>query len=131
MYVRVLKNDLADVSKIEFIQNQSIIYDLAQRFATVLEQNISYLLQQPFSNLPESLVNELTEIVEELKKKQEFVRQQLIEDAANKNIPATYTLELLAAQRWLEHLIVHCSRVAILLSDTTHILVDDEVELAH
>jgi phosphate:Na+ symporter len=131
VYVRVLKNDLADVSKIEFIQNQSIIYDLAQRFATVLEQNISYLLQQPFSNLPESLVNELTEIVEELKKKQEFVRQQLIEDAANKNIPATYTLELLAAQRWLEHLIVHCSRVAILLSDTTHILVDDEVELAH
>ena len=131
VYVRVLKNDLADVSKIEFIQNQSIIYDLAQRFATVLEQNISYLLQQPFSNLPESLVNELTEIVEELKEKQEFVRQQLIEDAANKNIPATYTLELLAAQRWLEHLIVHCSRVAILLSDTTHILVDDEVELAH
>lgn len=96
-----------------------------------MEQNISYLLQQPFSNLPESLVNELTEIVEELKKKQEYVRQQLIEDAANKNIPATYTLEPLAAQRWLEHLIVHCSRVAILLSDTTQILVDDEVELAH
>ena len=88
-----------NVSKIEFVQNQSIIYDLAQRFATVLEQNISYLLQQPFSNLPESLVNELTEIVEELKKKQEFVRQQLIEDAANKNIPATYTLELLAAAK--------------------------------
>ncbi|WP_282432441.1 hypothetical protein [Acinetobacter haemolyticus] len=30
-------------------------------------------------------------------------------------VSAAYTLEQLAAQRWLEHLVIHCSRVAILL----------------
>jgi len=129
VYVRVLKNDLAEVANIESIQKQDSIYDLAQRFATILEQNIHYLLQEPFANLPKGLVNDLTAIAEEMKDKQEFVRQKLIEDSSQKNVSATYTLELLAAQRWLEHLVVHCSRVAILLGDTEQELVDEELSL--
>ncbi len=129
VYVRVLKNDLAEVANIESIQKQDSIYDLAQRFATILEQNIHYLLQEPFANLPKGLVNDLTAIAEEMNDKQEFVRQKLIEDSSQKNVSATYTLELLAAQRWLEHLVVHCSRVAILLGDTEQELVDEELSL--
>ncbi|MCJ0830641.1 Na/Pi symporter [Acinetobacter sp. NIPH1876] len=129
VYVRVLRNDLNDVAHIEKIQNQTIVYALAQNFAGILEQNIPYLLQEPFLKIPETFVNDLSLISQEMKEKQEFVRQKIIEDAANHNVSATHTLELLAAQRWLEHLMIHCERVGILLSDTTQTLVDEELDL--
>ncbi|WP_333662112.1 Na/Pi cotransporter family protein [Acinetobacter sp.] len=127
VYVRVLRNDLKDVSKIETIQRQAAIYDLAQHFAALIEQYIPYLLQEPFVKIPKSLVDELSLIANAMKERQESVRQKIIEDSAHRNVSATYTLELLAAQRWLEHLVVHSERVAILLGDTDQDIVHEEL----
>ena len=63
----------------------------------------------------------------EMKERQESVRQKIIEDSAHQNVSATYALELLAAQRWLEHLIVHSERVAILMGDTDQGIVHEEL----
>ena len=62
-----------------------------------------------------------------MKKRQESVRQKIIEDSAHQNVSATYALELLAAQRWLEHLIVHSERVAILMGNTDQGIVHEEL----
>jgi len=129
VYVRVLRNDLNDVSKVESIHDQQVIDDLAQDFSMIIERYIPILLREPFVKIPPIVVTELTNIAQNIKDQQEFVRQKIIEDSLHKNVSATYTLELLAAQRWLEHLVIHCSRVAILLGDTEQILVNDELNL--
>ena len=62
-------------------------------------------MQESFVKIPKSLVDELSLIVNEMKERQESVRQKIIEDSAHQNVSATYALELLATQRWLEHLV--------------------------
>ena len=84
-------------------------------------------MQESFVKIPKSLVDELSLIVNKMKKRQESVRQKIIEDSAHQNVSATYALELPAAQRWLEHLVVHSEWVAILLGDTDQGIVHEEL----
>lgn len=128
VYVRVLKNDLSSVAHIESIQNQRNIEELANRFAVILEQFIPYLLNEPFTRIPNALVDELANFSSEMQAHQDLVRQKIIEESSSRMVSATYTLEQLAAQRWLEHLVIHCSRVAILLGDNEQVLVNEELE---
>ncbi|MBJ9986689.1 Na/Pi cotransporter family protein [Acinetobacter sp. S40] len=127
VYVRVLKNDLSNVAHIETIQNQRNIDQLATQFAIILEQYIPHLLHEPFIKIPTILVGELVNFAAGMQAQQELVRQQIIEVSSSKTLSATYTLEQLAAQRWLEHLVIHCSRVAVLLGDTEQISVNEEL----
>ncbi|NAR55668.1 hypothetical protein GPS56_00010 [Acinetobacter haemolyticus] len=128
VYVRVLKNDLSSVAHIESIQNQRNIEELANRFAVILEQFIPYLLNEPFTRIPNALVDELANFSSEMQAHQDLVRQKIIEESSSRMVSAAYTLEQLAAQRWLEHLVIHCSRVAILLGDNEQVLVNEELE---
>ncbi len=128
VYVRVLKNDLSSVAHIESIQNQRNIEELANRFAVILEQFIPYLLNEPFTRIPNALVDELANFSSEMQAHQDLVRQKIIEESSSRMVSATYTLEQLAAQRWLEHLVIHCSRVAILLGDNEQVLVNEGLE---
>nr|WP_277606314.1 Na/Pi symporter [Acinetobacter sp. NIPH 2699] len=127
VYVRVLKNDLSGMSYIESIQNQRNIDQFANQFATILEQFIPHLLHEPFAKIPQTLVEELANFAAEMQAQQDLVRQNIIEDSSSKTMSAIYTLEQLAAQRWLEHLMIHCSRVAILLGDTEQVSVNEEL----
>lgn len=57
-------------------------------------QYIPYLLQESFVKIPKSLVDELSWIVNEMKERQESVRQKIIEDSAHQNVSATYALNI-------------------------------------
>lgn len=127
VYVRVLKNDLSSVAHIESIQNQRNIHELANQFAKILEQFIPYLMHEPFARIPKKLVDELADFSAEMQAHQDLVRQKIIEDSSSRTVSVTYTLDQLAAQRWLEHLVIHCSRVAILLGNTEQVLLNEEL----
>ncbi|NCI79835.1 Na/Pi cotransporter family protein [Acinetobacter kanungonis] len=115
VYVRVLRNDLNEVAQVDLLKKQQILQELPNVLAEHLERQIVYLQAEPFAKFPSDFVEELVQLEQFSAEQQDFLRQKIIHASVNHQLTASQTLELLAAQRWIVHLITHTQRVAMLL----------------
>lgn len=122
VYIRVLRNDLQEVAQVELLKKQQILQELPLALATHLEKQIEYLQMQPFSKFPIDFVNDLIQLEKVSSEQQEFLRQKIIHASVNHQLTASQTLELLAAQRWIVHLIAHTQKVAVLLQQDQEVI---------
>ncbi|MCJ8161885.1 Na/Pi cotransporter family protein [Acinetobacter zhairhuonensis] len=115
VYIRVLRNDLNEVTQVDLLKKQQILQELPLDFANHLEKQISYLQIEPFPKFPADLVDESVQLEQLSTEQQTFLRQKIMNASVNHQFTAAQTLELLAAQRWIVHLITHTQRVTLLL----------------
>ncbi|MHA3893113.1 Na/Pi cotransporter family protein [Acinetobacter sp. GXMZU3951] len=115
VYTRVLRNDLKEVTQIDLLKKQQILQELPLALAEHLEKQIAYLQTEPFAKFPVDLVNELVGLEQSSNEQQVFLRQKIMHASVNHQLTAAQTLDLLAAQRWIVHLIAHTQRVTLLL----------------
>ena len=115
VYIRVLRNDLNEVTQVDLLKKQQILQELPLDFANHLEKQISYLQIEPFPKFPADLVDESVQLEQSSTEQQTFLRQKIMNASVNHQFTAAQTLELLAAQRWIVHLITHTQRVTLLL----------------
>ncbi len=115
VYIRVLRNDLQDVAQVELLKKQQILQELPLALVTHLERQIEYLQTTPFPKFPIDFVNDLIQLEQASNEQQEFLRQKIMHASVNHQLTASQILDLLAAQRWIVHLIAHTQRVAVLL----------------
>lgn len=121
VYARILYGDLQTIANIEVLRSQTGLDQVLQQFADLLDKHIPYLLVDPSEKLPLALVEELTATRFWIREQQTILRHQVIERSANAQISAAQALNLLAAQRWLEHVVDHTERVAKILHDEQHL----------
>nr|WP_227539805.1 Na/Pi symporter [Acinetobacter sp. MB5] len=115
VYLRVLRNDLREVAQVELLKKQQELQILPLTVANLLEKQISYLKMDPFPKLPIVLVEEFKMIAEQSMTEQASHRKQIMDVSTKWRLNAAQTLELLGAQRWIEHLTVHTEHVTLLL----------------
>ncbi len=121
VYARILHGDLQTAANVETLKTQPALNALVLHFAAVLEKNIPYLILDPSEKLPLELAEELTETSLWMREQQALARHKVIEQSAHIQVSAAQTLNQLAAQRWLEHVVDHTERVAKILRDEQQI----------
>ena len=92
----------------------------------VLDNHFQYV--DEFNRLTEvaSLNRELLNLKQWVEEQRAEAREKVIEYATVQHLSAARSLELLAAQRWLDRLIAHTQRLANVLQETESML--DDVE---
>lgn len=122
VYGRVLREDLNTVANIEALKKYELLEIIAKDFICVIEKNLPYLIADPSEKLPILLADELIEVSYKVKQQQAVIRQKIMEQSALLHKSAAHTLELLAAQRWFEHLVEHTARLVIVLRDENEVI---------
>lgn len=109
-HTRVLRDDLQTIDHVHALRQQPALLQLGMKLAPVLERSAQWLAD----GLPlrEDVAEELRQMSEWVHEQQPTARREVVEQAASYTISAAMALEQLAAQRWLERLAKHVTRVA-------------------
>ena len=131
VYLRVLRSDLEAVEHAEHIRTQPTIYQMGLDYIHVLDNHFQYV--DEFNRLTEvaSLNRELLNLKQWVEEQRAEAREKVIEYATVQHLSAARSLELLAAQRWLDRLIAHTQRLANVLQETESMLDDVEKRKYH
>ncbi|RMX07932.1 Na/Pi cotransporter family protein [Corticibacter populi] len=113
---RVLRDDLQSIGHAEALRAQSSLWDLATRLAPPLERSAAWLADDSLP-LREDVTEELRQVSEWVHEQQTAARRTVVEDAASYRITPAAALEQLTAQRWLERLAKHITRIAETLGE--------------
>ncbi|THU05551.1 Na/Pi cotransporter family protein [Lampropedia puyangensis] len=108
---RVLRDDLAGISHADTLREQPALWALASRLPPTLEQTAMWLTDDSVV-VQEEVSEELRQITEWVHEHQSQARRNVVEGAVNEHITPATALEQLTAQRWLERLSKHITRIA-------------------
>ncbi|MDO4725540.1 MAG: hypothetical protein Q4A97_12370, partial [Comamonadaceae bacterium] len=114
---RVLRDDLESIEHAEILRERPALAELAQRLAPALERSAQWLADDALA-LREDVTEELRQISAWVNEQQGSARRAVVEGAANYRISAAAALEQLTAQRWLERVTKHMTRIANTLGET-------------
>lgn len=115
-HTRVLRDDLQAISHAEALRDQPALWTLVERLAPALERSAQWLADDSLL-LREDVAEELRQVSEWVHEQQTAARRVVVEQAASYQLSAAVALEQLAAQRWLERLAKHITRIAETLGD--------------
>ncbi|PAT32473.1 Na/Pi cotransporter family protein [Vandammella animalimorsus] len=113
---RVLRDDLESIEHAEVLRERPALAELAQRLAPVLERSAQWLADDALA-LREDVTEELRQISAWVNEQQGAARRAVVEGAANYRVSAAAALEQLTAQRWLERVTKHMTRIANTLGE--------------
>ncbi|MDH5858332.1 Na/Pi cotransporter family protein [Lampropedia aestuarii] len=114
---RVLRDDLSGLHHADTIRHQPALWDLAQRLPATLEHTAHWLTGDGVV-VQEEVTEELRQITEWVHEHQQNARRSVVENAVNEHISPAAALDQLTAQRWLERLSKHITRIAETLGET-------------
>lgn len=129
VYLKVLRSDLENLSHVLNIRTQPAIFQLALDFIHILENDWNTELDLYSLEYLEQLYIEIGNLKQWSKQQRSELRGKINLYAAHQHLNAAKTLDLLAAQRWLERLIAHSYRFINVLKERQQALVplaDDE-----
>lgn len=116
MYTRVVREDFQHTGNIDILRN-NLGADELQLFIKQIQVFADFLSQKPIQKLPKSYIDDLILFSQEVRTQQPIVRQNIVAQSAATQINAAQALDLIVAQRWLERLAEHTSKIAMLLQD--------------
>ncbi|MDO5104033.1 MAG: Na/Pi cotransporter family protein [Lautropia sp.] len=114
---RVFAADLDAIVYAHYLQGVPALEEPTKRLAAVLAQCAKGLTGDASKTLPEDLTSELQGINAWMHEHQHSTRRDVVEGAVNTRISTTTALDQLTAQRWLERLTKHLSRIAETLAE--------------
>ena len=110
VYIRVLRSDLEKIDHAILLRTQPAILQIALDYSHILEsyiQNINHLENQQHL---EKLRTDLNALKKWASKHRAEIRSKVLEYTVLNQLSAAKSLELLAAQRWIERLVAHTYR---------------------
>lgn len=110
VYIRVLRSDLEKIDHAILLRTQPAILQIALDYSHILEsyiQNINHLENQQHL---EKLRTDLNALKKWASKHRAEIRSKVLEYTLLNQLSAAKSLELLAAQRWIERLVAHTYR---------------------
>lgn len=116
IYTRVIREDFQHTAYLDILRSSLVAQDL-QTFIDLSEQMMVFLLQTPAQDIPQQYVHDLMIYSQQIKTEQPQLRQHIVAQSARSDINAAQTLDLIVAQRWLERLVEHTTKIAILLQE--------------
>lgn len=114
---RVLRDDLTGISHADTLRSQPALWELAERLPPTLERTAQWLNGDSVV-VQEEVCDELRQITEWVHEHQGHARRSVVESAVNEQISPATALAQLTAQRWLERLSKHITRIAETLGET-------------
>ncbi|AOA58831.1 Na/Pi cotransporter family protein [Acinetobacter larvae] len=128
VYVRVLRNDLEQINRVVLLRTMPFIHQVALDYMYILDSH--YKVIQQFNSIEkmQSLQIELKNLKTWQSQHRDELRQKIMDYAGTHQLSAATSLELLAAQRWLERLIAHSQRLANVLDENANILKQEAIE---
>lgn len=117
VYLKVLRSDLEQLSYSLDLRTQPALYQVALDFMEVVGNYWEQASDLADHEKIQALQNELILLEQWAKQHHAELREKINEYAASHHLNAARILELLAAHRWLERLIVHSQRFVNVLCE--------------
>lgn len=117
VYVRVLRNDLEQIDQVIKIRTMSFVQQIALDYLHILISHYQDIRAHHRFEDIQSLKADLSRFKAWLDQHRDELREQIVQYATTHQLSAATSLELLAAQRWLERLIAHSKRLANVLEE--------------
>lgn len=122
VYLDVLRSDLNHIEYSALLRTQPQIYQVALDYLHILDHQQQFL-QNPAIEVDFQQLNlELLDLKQSMEQQREQMRQALMQYASTQHLSASKSLELLAAQRWLDRLIAHTQRFTNVVNESQHCL---------
>ncbi|WP_173912718.1 Na/Pi cotransporter family protein [Acinetobacter sp. Marseille-Q1618] len=118
VYVRVLRSDLEKIDNAALLRMHPAIFQLALDYSHILESYIENLSHLGEPTQIEKLRTELNALKKWASKHRTEIRNQVLEYTVLNQLNAAKSVELLAAQRWIERLIAHTYRFSNVLHES-------------
>ncbi|WP_111860271.1 Na/Pi cotransporter family protein [Acinetobacter sp. CFCC 10889] len=115
VYVRVLRSDLAQIDNAVLLRMHPAILQLALDYSHILDSYIENIAHLSEHAQIEKLRTELNSLKKWASKHRAEIRSEVLEYTVLNQLSAAKSLELLAAQRWIERLIAHSYRFSNVL----------------
>ena len=115
VYVRVLRSDLAQIENALILRMHPAILQLALDYSHILDSYIEDIAHLSEHQQVEKLRTELSSLKKWASKHRAQIRSEVLEYTVLNQLNAAKSLELLAAQRWIERLIAHTYRFSNVL----------------
>lgn len=115
VYVRVLRSDIENIHSAIVLRTQPMIYQLALDYVHIIESNIQRTPQFADLEVMGNIRDELNRLKKWASNHRAEIRAKLMEYTEVNQLSAAKSLELLAAQRWMDRLIAHTYRFSNVL----------------
>jgi len=121
VYIRVLRSDLEQIEQVVKLRTMPFIQQVALDYLNILD---SYDQSVQTENRVEAIQNlntALRDFRQWMSQNRNTLREQIVQYATIHQLSAATSLELLAAQRWLERLVAHSKRLINVLQENAQL----------
>lgn len=129
VYLKVFRSDLEQLTLMQSIRMQPMLYQMALDYSNILDQYWNDLGDIKSFNQNHALFDELQNLKKWTKERRIELRENIQNYAQDHHLSAAKTLELLAAHRWLDRIIAHHHRFMRVLVDAQIVEVEEVVDV--
>ncbi len=131
VYLKVLRSDLENLKHVVSIRTQPTIHQIALDFIQILENAGTVMPDIDSSEDLSQLYIEMGHLKQWSKQHRSELREKINIYASTYQLNAAKTLELLAAQRWLDRLVAHSHRLINVLNERQQALTMHQIDDEH
>lgn len=117
VYLRVLRSDLGSMTSYAEMSTEPSLYHLALDYVQILDNHLKEAQDLISAKNMQDLDFDLNNLKQWNEAHRSEIRNDIVHYSQKHQLNAAYSLELFAAQRWLDRLIEHSQRLAKVLSE--------------
>lgn len=122
VYLKVLRSDLENLDCVLNMRTQPAIYQVALDFVQIVENDWQHIRDIQSLQKIDQLNTQLKDLKNWIEQHRSELRDAINQYASTNQLSAAKTLELLAAQRWLDRLIAHSQRLANVFNESSQFI---------